>query len=153
MSVNGHGGKRAGAGRPPNSEIFAAAIASFHERAAADLDTRYERLAYLADGGYAEVEEQFEPAGMIQISEEVITKTGTFSVKKLAFPDLPPKELVCVRQVRRTAAPDRLANQYLIDRVAGKPVAAVEISGAGGTAIAVHTVNYIAPGASGGDDA
>lgn len=148
MSVNGHGGKRAGAGRPRNNELFAAAIATFHERAAADLPTRYERLAYLADGGFVQIEDHYEAAGLIQISEEVITKDGIFSTKKLAFPKLDPEQQVLVRSTRRIAAPDRLANQYLVDRVAGKPIAAVEISGPAGEKIEVHMVNFIAPGAA-----
>lgn len=146
-----NGGARPGAGRPRNSEKYAEPIASFHDQAAGDLPQRYAKLAYLADGGYDEVEEIWEPAGLIFVHREVITEDGrSINAKELAFPHLDPEKLVCVQRKKKVAAPDRLANQYLVDRVAGKPVAAMEISGVDDAPIVVRTVNIIAPG---GDDA
>lgn len=129
--ANGHGGARKGAGRPRNQEKYAEQIATFHDSAANDLDDRYAALQLLADGGFEEEEEEevWEPAGLVQITKEVITSDGrSVNMRELAFPHLDPQQLVCVqrKKKKRTAAPDRQANQYLIDRVAGKPTAFVE---------------------------
>lgn len=151
--ANGHGGARTGAGRKRNSEKYAEAIASFHDQAAADLGRRYAALAFLADGGYEEIEEVYEPAGLVMVNKEVITEDGrSVNVREGAFPHLPPEQLVCVQRKKRIAAPDRQANQYLVDRVAGKPVQATEISGPNGAdLIVVRTINLVPP--AGGDDA
>lgn len=146
---NGHGGTRAGAGRPRNNEKYAEQIASFHDQAAATIDDRYAALKYLADGGFTEeaVEEVWEPAGLVQITKELISEDGrSMNVRELAFPHLPPEQLVCVqRKVKRqVTAPDLKANQYLVDRVAGKPVQATELSGPGGQAIPVSILDAAA---------
>lgn len=124
--ANGWGGARANAGRKKKAEIFASEIAAAERRVADRLPRLLANLEQLADGGYEQVTETYEPAGLIQITKEVITKDGTVSVKELAFPELPPDELVCVRRTRTVAAPDRAANVYLVDRILGRPVAAVE---------------------------
>lgn len=125
--AHGHGGSRKNAGRPRNQEKYAEQIASFHDLAAADLDTRFTALQQLADGGFEEIEEEWIPAGLIQINKMVETKeAGAIRVTELAFPELPPEQLVCVKRRRSVAAPDFRANAYLVDRVAGKPVATVE---------------------------
>lgn len=131
----GHGGARSGAGRKRNSEKYAEQIAALHDRIASRLPDRTAALELLADGGYEQIQEFYEPAGLIQINKLVETKEGTIRVTELAFPHLDPKEMVCVRRVRSLAAPDRQANIYLIDRLAGKPVQATELSGPNGGAI------------------
>lgn len=123
---NGHGGKRAGAGRPRKAEQYAAQIAAAEARIADRLLERVDALEFLAKGGYEEVEEVQRPAGLIQITEEVITSDGTVNVKRLAFPDLDPTTLVTVEKKKRIAAPDRRANEYLLDRILGKPTQAIE---------------------------
>lgn len=140
---NGHGGARPGAGRPRNTEKYAEAITSFHDAAADAIQARYRALTYLADGGFDEeaIEEVWEPAGLIQITKELITEDGrSVNVKELAFPHLPPEQLVCVqRKVKKQiAAPDLKANIYLVDRVAGKPTQATELSGPDGGAIELN---------------
>lgn len=123
-----NGGARSGSGRKRNNEKYAAPVATFHDQAASDIDARYRALAFLADGGYEEIEEVYEPAGLIMVNKEVITEDGrSVNVKEPAFPHLDPEQLVCVQRKKKIAAPDRAANIYLVDRLAGKPVAAVEV--------------------------
>lgn len=125
--ANGHGGARAGSGRKRISERYASQVEAFHDRAAADLDTRYQALAFLADGGFEEVEELWEPAGLVTIQKTLETADGVIRVSELAFPHLSPEQLVCVQRKKKIAAPDRKANEYLIDRVAGRPTQAIEV--------------------------
>lgn len=124
--ANGHGGRRPGAGRKRNSEKYAAQIAAFTDQVAADLGDRYRALQLLADGGFEQVTETWEPAGLITINKVIETKEGAIRVTELAFPELEPTELVCIRRVRSIAAPDFKANAYLVDRILGKPTAHVE---------------------------
>jgi hypothetical protein len=121
------GGARPGAGRKSNAAKYTEQIARFTDRAANDLDKRYDAIDFLATGGFEEIEEVWKPAGLIQITKEVITKDGTLNVKELAFPHLDPEQLVCVERKRKIAAPDLKANQYLVDRILGKPTQAVEL--------------------------
>ena len=126
--ANGHGGARAGAGRKPNREKYAAQLAALSDRIAAGLPDRLDALEQLADGGYEQITEVWEPAGLVQINKVIETSDGTIRVTELAFPELKPDELVCIKRTRSIAAPDRKANEYLIDRIAGRPTAAVELS-------------------------
>lgn len=125
--ANGHGGARPGSGRKRISERYAPQVESFHDQVAADLDKRYAALAFLADGGFEEVEEVWEPAGLVTIQKTLETADGVVRVSELAFPHLDPTTLVCVQRKKKIAAPDRKANEYLVDRVAGRPTQAVEI--------------------------
>jgi hypothetical protein len=125
--ANGHGGRRAGAGRKPHTQKYAPQIVAMHDRLA-DGQPRYvDNLELLADGGYNQIIEVWEPAGLITISKLIETEQGAARVTELAFPELPPEQLVCVRRTRSVAAPDRKANEYLINRVAGTPTQRVEI--------------------------
>lgn len=134
--ANGHGGARSGAGRKPHREKYAKQIASLHDQIAEGLDDRYAALQLLADGGYEQVTETWEPAGLIFVEDVLSDNEGKAQrVRRLAFPDLRADQLVCVRRTRSFAAPDRAANIYLIDRIAGRPVQATEVSGPDGAAI------------------
>lgn len=124
--TNTHGGARAGSGRKRISEKYAAQVESFHDLAARDLGDRYAALQFLADGGFEEVEEVWEPAGLVTIQKTLETADGVIRVSELAFPHLPPEQLVCVQRKKKIAAPDRKANEYLVDRVAGRTVQAIE---------------------------
>lgn len=124
--ANGHGGARSGAGRKPKLQKFEAQIDAAERRIADQLPQLLDNLQVLANGGFDQVSETWEPAGLIQISKEVVTGEGTVSVRELAFPHLDPEQLVCVRRTRSIAAPDRAANIYLVDRILGKPTARVE---------------------------
>lgn len=133
--ANGHGGARPGSGRKRISEKYAVQVEAFHDQVVAGLDDRYAALQLLADGGYDQVSETWEPAGLVFVEMPLLDQSGEpkmdangrpIIVRQKAFPELDPTELVCVRRVKSVAAPDRRANEYLVDRVAGRPVAAVE---------------------------
>lgn len=124
---NGHGGARAGAGRKPNNAKYASQIAAMNDRLADALPSRVDALELLADGGFEEIQETWEPAGLIFVTKQVVTKDGTVSMKELAFPELPPEQLVCIRRTRSIAAPDRKANEYLINRIAGTPTQHIDL--------------------------
>lgn len=143
--ANGHGGARPGAGRPRNNEKYVEQIAALSDRIADGLPDRVAALELLAEGGYEQVQEVWEPAGLIQISKILETKEGTVRVTEAAFPHLPPDQLVCVRRTRSFAAPDRQANIYLIDRIAGKPTTQVEaeLSGPNGEAILLRFADQV----------
>lgn len=96
------GGARPGAGRPRKQEKYAAPIAAAEDRIADHLPRLIDNLLHLAHG-WEQVEERYEVAR-----------------------DRDPQELVLVARIVRRAAPDRKANEYLIDRLMGRPTAKVE---------------------------
>lgn len=128
-----HGGRRAGAGRKPKavtklrSEIVAEADKSICD----ELPRLIGNMVRLANGGYPRVEERWEP-----VEIEVPGEDGAPSTRKT--------ELVLVERKVSTADADRAANQYLIDRVLGKPKQAVEMSGPNGGAIPLSIEQSIA---------
>jgi len=125
--ANGHGGARAGAGRKPNNEKYKLQITALSDQIAASLLDRYEALDLLARGGFEEISETWEPAGLIFRDEVLPDDDGKLiRTRVLAFPDLGPTDLVCIRRVRSVAAPDRRANEYLINRIAGTPTQHLE---------------------------
>lgn len=115
------------AGRPRKVDQYAAEIASLDDRVAGSLDARYEALDELARGGFEQITETWEPAGMLYRDDYTAGEDGkTIRTRVLAFPDKQPDELVCVRRTRSVAAPDRRANEYLINRILGTPVQQLE---------------------------
>lgn len=117
--ANGHGGRRTGAGRPRKAVKYERQIAAAEDRIADTLAERLDALELLAAGGFEQISETWEPAGLIFV--------GSGEFQSLAFPQLPPDQLVCVKRVRSIAAPDRTANIYLIDRILGKPTQAIDV--------------------------
>jgi len=121
------GGSRPGAGRKRKAQKYAHPIAAMEDQIVDRLPDRIAALELLADGGYEQISETWEPAGLIQITKELLTEDGrSLNVRELAFPHLDPTQLVCVRRVRSFAAPDRRANEYLINRIAGTPTQHLE---------------------------
>lgn len=116
--ANGHGGARAGAGRKPIADKFPEVKAQLELRLADGARTRVAALEFLAAGGFEEVEETYEPAGLIFV--------GSGETRSLAFPHLPPEQLVCVQRKKRVAAPDRKANEYLLDRFLGRTIQPID---------------------------
>ncbi len=125
--ANGHGGARPGAGRKRTSDKYAAQVGALHDRIAEGLLDRVAALELLAEGGYEQITEVWEPAGLITIQKVVETKDGTIRGTELAYPELPPEQLVCIRRTRSIAAPDRKANEYLINRIAGTPTQHLDV--------------------------
>ena len=117
--ANGHGGARRGAGRPRKAEKFAAPIAAAEDQIVDRLPRLVANQLKLANGGWWEEEVELQPAGLVEV--------GQGENRCLAYPEKDPDELVVVRKKRRKAAPDRKANEYLIDRILGRPTQALEI--------------------------
>lgn len=85
------GGKRKGAGRPPNAQRFESQISAADRRIAANLIRYIENMEQLADG----------------VTVQEVNQKGDVIVY--------------------TRAPDRAANEYLLNRIMGKPVERTEV--------------------------
>jgi len=120
------GGARVGAGRPRKTDKYAGQIAALEDQIADGLLDNAANMRLLANGGFEQITEVYEPAGLIEVTKQVVTDEGTVTVRELAFPHLDPEQLVCVRRTRSLAAPDRKANEYLINRIAGTPTQRIE---------------------------
>jgi len=118
VTTNTHGGARAGAGRPRNSEKYATQIAAATDQIAEALGGLVANMLALANG--VRIQEANPVTGNLEIYQK---------------------------------PPDRGANIYLIDRIAGKPVQATELSGPDGGAIPLAIEDAIAKvyGAEDGD--
>lgn len=127
--ADGHGGAREGAGRKPHAERYAQEIETFADLAASDIEKNYSNLRRLADGGGEVAEEEWEAAGTVTI--------GKGKDAKPAFPNLPPEQLVLVRRKVTHLPPERQANEYLTNRVMGKPTEHQEVTGKDGGPIEV----------------
>lgn len=121
----GTGGRRPGAGRKPKDEKFKLPIARAEQRIADHLPELIDNMLHLANGGYERVEEEWQPAGLIYVG------SGEFAQR--AFPDLESDKLVLVKRKSSIADKDRAANEYLINRILGKPIERAEVTGADGT--------------------
>ena len=106
------------AGRPRKADRYAAPVAQAEDRIADRLPKLVATMLRLAEGGYTIEEEEYQPAGLVEI--------GQGEGRMLAYPDKPADELVLVKRRRRKAAPDRKAAEYLIDRILGRPTQQVE---------------------------
>lgn len=132
------GGARDGAGRMRNADRFEAEVQSFTALAAKGLGQCFDNLCTLADGGWERVEEKFEPAGGITIKVvakdadgKILTNSrgSPILVDGRLYPDAPDDQLVLVERKVTRMAPDFRANEYLVDRVAGRPTVRQEQTG------------------------
>lgn len=119
------GGARVGAGRKPRAEKFARPIAAAEKRIADRLPELVDNLLLLAAGGIEQVEERYEPAGLVQVDDyEEVQREGRRSrqhkVKRPAYPKAPAEQMVLVERRVTHTLPDRAALQYLIDRILGR---------------------------------
>ncbi len=124
-----HGGARPGAGRKPNAEVHAESVGGFTLSAAEYLPQAFENLRLLAEGGALRVEQKWSPAGTLTRKDvarddagaPLFDKNGKLSIIEVPlYPDLPAEEPVMVERKVTTLPPDYKANEYLVDRVAGK---------------------------------
>ena len=129
------GGARPNAGRKKLSEKYARPIARAEKQIVDRLPERIERLTELANGGWEQVTTTYEPAGTILLDLPLRDKDGQplldrqgrpILAKQLAFPDLPADAQVLMRRTVTAMAPDRKANEYLVDRIMGRPTAHIE---------------------------
>jgi hypothetical protein len=106
-------GWKGGPGRPSKADKHAGAIAKAEKQIADRLPELVANMLHLANGGYERVDEEWQPAGLVFVG------SGEFA--RRAFPELDPDALVMVKRKTSIADRDRAANQYLIDRILGKP--------------------------------
>lgn len=111
-------------GRPARADKHARPIARAEKQIADRLPSLIDNMLRLADGGYERVEEQWAPAGSLYV--------GSGEWQRKMYPDKPDDELVLIKRTVSVADKDRAANQYLIDRIMGKPTERQEITGADG---------------------
>lgn len=141
------GGKRAGAGRPRKVVTHEAPIKRAEKKFADRLPELADNVLSLAAGGHETYVLTFEPAGTVIVddTEVVETEKGAISlkIKRLAFPDKKPDELVLVRKVISIAAPNLAANVYGLDRIMGRATERQEIAGPDGGAIPVAIESVI----------
>lgn len=119
-----HGGARSNAGRKRKIEKYQSAIEKAELRIAQKLPDILENLEILADGGQQVVTEKYQPAGLVTLTKQD-DEGNAYQVP--AFPDLDPLEQVLVERTVVTAGRDRASNQYLADRVMGRPTQRQEI--------------------------
>jgi hypothetical protein len=123
----GHGGQRAGAGRKAKRIKFAGPVGKLDKKLAAHVEKAAENLIFLANGGYDKGHEVWKPAGAMQIVRTEMVHDDKGNPKILRhlepmFPDIEDQTtLVCVHRQVEIAEPDRAANEYIIDRIAGRP--------------------------------
>ena len=123
--ANNHGGQRAGAGRKSKRIKFPAQVGKLDDRLAGQVEKSARNLIKLANGGYPRVTKVMKMAGLITKPEYQIVegpRGGKTAIRKEVpmFPDLPPETLICVEERHEWADPDRAANEYIIDRIAGR---------------------------------
>jgi hypothetical protein len=121
-------------GRPRKTDKYGRAIARAEKKIADRLPELIDNMFVLASGGYARVEEQWAPAGSLWV--------GSGDSLRRMYPEKELDELVLVRRTASIADRDRQANEYLINRIMGKPIERQEIGGADGGVIEVAFVNY-----------
>lgn len=137
------GGARPGAGRKPTRERFARPVEQAEKRIADRLPEFVDNQILLALGGGERIEERWEAAGTVAVDDVLRGKDGQpilnergqpLRAKVPAFPDLPIDQMVLVERKVITMGPDRAANEYLLDRIMGKPTTVVEaeVSGPAG---------------------
>lgn len=133
-------------GRPRKRDKFARPIARAEKQIADQLPLLIDNMLHLAHGGYERIEEEWQPAGLVYV--------GSGESARRAFPELPADEPVLVKRKRSIADKDRQANEYLINRIMGKPIERQEIGGVDGGLIEVAFVNYRTglPGLEAGSD-
>lgn len=121
-------------GRPKRSDKFAGAIDKAERRIADRLPELIDNMFHLAMGGYERVEEQWAPAGTLWV--------GSGDSLRRMYPEVKSDEMVLIKRTVSVADKDRQANEYLINRILGKPIERQEIGGIEGGLIEVSFVNY-----------
>jgi hypothetical protein len=131
----GKGGARKGAGRPRNATKHATTATTLTELCAGFASQAFKNLVVLANGGYERVKLEYE-------LQTVVPDPADLDPEGL--PRKPFEALVLSGRKVEYAEPDREANKYLIDRFAGRPRQAVELTGEDGSAIR-HAVTIYLP--------
>lgn len=134
--MDGHGGKRDGAGRKRKAERYASQIEGFTDRCADHLSEGFARLCDLIEGGVRR-EVKRQKAGTLTRKDVLRNKDGDpisdrngkfIPIEVLLYPDLDKDELVIVEEKTITNPPDVRAIQELNERVLGKASQPVELA-------------------------
>lgn len=154
--ANGHGGARDGAGRKSKAEIYKSEIQTFNDACARSLAQRFDALDALAEGA-ERTEERYELALSLMVDDTKTNPSGAVvKIKRQLFPQAGPDEMRLVERKVITLEPDRAANEYLVDRVMGKPVQQVDLpeeSNVGGALLEAFGGSLVkAYGNTGADD-
>ncbi|AIE83524.1 hypothetical protein [Fimbriimonas ginsengisoli] len=121
------GGKREGAGRKSKDELYGRKVRIAENKISDRLPTIREDLEIIAHGA-EQVEEEWVEACTVTVDDVRQMAGGQFAkIKRPAFPDAKPGELVMIRRKIIKLPPDYRANAYLFDRVGGKPTEKVEV--------------------------
>jgi prolyl oligopeptidase PreP (S9A serine peptidase family) len=123
----GRGGPRPNSGRKPLREKYNSAITKAEKVFAGHQEKAALNIVQLADGGVARVEVIEKAAGTIM--EDVFETGEDGRIRKMrrrVFPDLDPEQMIEVERRTVTLPPDLDANEYIIDRLHGKPATVVE---------------------------
>lgn len=129
-------GSRRGGARPnsgpkpkPTNQLITDVNAVCLARTTKWLPELLDNLKKLADGGYERVEQKFE-------RQTIVPPRGALDID--GKPILPYEEMVLIEQKVEVAEPDRAANEYLINRLLGKPTERKELSGPDGGSIKAY---------------
>jgi hypothetical protein len=123
MATNG--GARPGAGRKPKADKYAGAINRAEKKIADKLPQLVDNLLKLANGGFEVVEEKWIPRAAFSLGDIIANQAGADTPEgKEAIEN--PFEMVLSERKSYIAQPDRASNQYLIDRIGGKPTIKVK---------------------------
>lgn len=143
--VGRSGGARTGAGRKPLREKFIRQVEGAEKVYAAELKRSAERIIELATGGALRVEVVTKAAGTLLQDDVVRDAAGNpvldrgrpIRIKRPIFPDVDPAEMIEVERTVTQMEPSLAANEYITNRILGKPIQAVEteMSGPDGGAI------------------
>ena len=149
----GKGGSIPGSGRQSNAAKHEVQITKFTDLAASGLSQCFDNLATLADGGYERTEIKYEPARLIKRKDLARDKDGNVIrdargkptiVEVLEFPDADGDVWIETERKVIKLGPDFRANEYLVDRVMGRPRQAVEVTGEDGGPISMAFEDAIA---------
>lgn len=139
------GGKRANAGRKPSqAKTLSLEVGELPADVESQLEDAFKaiaprcvaNLAYLANGGFERVEQKYQPAGLVVV-EAIATdakgetlldaKGNPVVIERSLYPNLPPDELVLVERKVEVAEPNFKANEFIVNRVLGKPRQAITV--------------------------
>jgi hypothetical protein len=109
--ADGHGGAREGAGRKRTRDKYETEINAAECKIADKLPAIVDNLLHLANGGYERVKEKLELS-------EVRDENGCILRDRKGDP---LRQLVVVERTVEIADKDRAANEYLLNRILGRP--------------------------------
>lgn len=121
-------------GRPKRTEAYAEKIGAAEGKLGSKLAKVAEKQLELAIGGFEIGTEEWQPARLVLVDDYEIDGNGkSYKIKRMAYPNADPDEMVLVKRTRALAAPDRSAGQYILNQFLGKPPESVDITNSDGS--------------------